>query len=235
MLTMLNYLLLFSLALASPNNINSLFLQAFSPESAGLDCFFGGIEMNVYDRILEKRCSKCNEWKSLKEYYKCKRDKVGYRSECILCSKKKGSDSRCRTKLKTNGLFIVYHSMRARCLNNKNKRYQRYGCRGITIYEEWLKDPKAFYKWAKDNGHKPGLQIDRIDNDGNYCPDNCRFVTPAVNMQNSSNAKLNKESVLEIRKKLENGETPKEVAKIYNISRMTIYQIRKRQTWKNII
>jgi hypothetical protein len=77
----------------------------------------------------------------------------------------------------------LWYEMKRRCYNKKRKCYSVYGGRGITICEEW-KEFLSFYNWAIMNGYKEGLQIDRIDNNGNYQPDNCRFVTMSVNCQN---------------------------------------------------
>lgn len=76
--------------------------------------------------------------------------------------------------------------MRQRCYNPNNPRYYRYGGRGITICEEW-KNLNNFIEWALSNGWVEGLQIDRINNDGNYTPDNCRFVTNKQNSRNRNN------------------------------------------------
>lgn len=78
-------------------------------------------------------------------------------------------------------LYNVFKDMKKRCYNNNNKDFKNYGLRGITICPEWLNNSSAFLKWALANGYTEGLQIDRIDNDGNYTPDNCRFVTPQIN------------------------------------------------------
>ena len=81
-------------------------------------------------------------------------------------------------------LHTKYNHMKERCSNPNNKRYDRYGGRGIKVCDEWLNDYYAFEKWALENGWSEGLAIDRIDNDGNYSPGNCRFVTAAENNQN---------------------------------------------------
>ena len=82
-------------------------------------------------------------------------------------------------------LFIVWNDMKQRCFNPKAALYYRYGGRGITVCAEWLSF-ETFYKWAMANGYAEGLQIDRIDNDKGYFPENCRFVTPTVNARNTS-------------------------------------------------
>lgn len=81
-------------------------------------------------------------------------------------------------------LYTVLRSMKARCLNSNHMHYHNYGGRGITIYQAWLEDFKVFYDWSMANGWKKGLQIDRIDNDGNYEPDNVKFSTPKENSRN---------------------------------------------------
>ena len=74
--------------------------------------------------------------------------------------------------------------MKARCYNPDDKRYDDWGGRGIQICNEWLNDPELFVRWSIENGYQEGLTIDRVDNDGNYCPENCRWVTVQENNQN---------------------------------------------------
>ena len=81
-------------------------------------------------------------------------------------------------------LYTVWRHMKNRCANSNNWAYKWYGGRGITVCDKWINDAKAFILWALDNGWEKGLQIDRIDNDGNYEPSNCRFVTPKENANN---------------------------------------------------
>ena len=92
-------------------------------------------------------------------------------------------------KIKKHGLtkhplYCVWHNMKTRCYNPKRKAYKYYGGRGITVCDEWLFDFEAFYTWAINNGYKKGLQIDRENNDKNYNPENCRFITPRENVRN---------------------------------------------------
>jgi hypothetical protein len=71
-----------------------------------------------------------------------------------------------------------------RCNDSKTSHYHNYGGRGIKVCKKWQNDPRKFIAWAENNGWKKGLQIDRIDNDGNYSPSNCRITTNKVNSNN---------------------------------------------------
>lgn len=73
--------------------------------------------------------------------------------------------------------------MKQRCLNPRCRAYRNYGERGITICDEWM-EFEPFLAWALSNGWEKGLEIDRVDNDGGYSPENCRFVTRTVNGNN---------------------------------------------------
>ena len=81
-------------------------------------------------------------------------------------------------------LYQALHRIKDRCYNINDKRYIHYGGRGITVCDEWRNDYESFVKWGLNNGWKKGLTIDRINNEGNYTPDNCRFVSVAVNNRN---------------------------------------------------
>lgn len=98
--------------------------------------------------------------------------------------RKQGKKVYTEVELEAKRLKGVLSGMKIRCYDVENKSYHRYGGRGIKICQEWLEDRYVFIKWALENGSKKGLQIDRINNDGNYEPGNCRFVTPLVNSHN---------------------------------------------------
>ncbi len=81
-------------------------------------------------------------------------------------------------------LYYLLLGMRWRCYRPSRPDYPRYGGRGITVCDEWLREPRMFYQWARTHGFEPHLQIDRIDNNKGYSPDNCRFVTRKENNRN---------------------------------------------------
>lgn len=86
-------------------------------------------------------------------------------------------------------LFGIWAGMRQRCSNPNSTFFDRYGGRGISIYPEW-DSYEAFRDWALANGYADDKEIDRIDNDGNYEPGNCRWTTRLVQSRNTSRAKL---------------------------------------------
>lgn len=77
--------------------------------------------------------------------------------------------------------YNTWQAMKCRCNRVKDKRYQSYGGRGIKVCSEWSENYAAFSAWARKNGYKPGLTIDRINPDGDYEPDNCQWITRAEN------------------------------------------------------
>ena len=88
-----------------------------------------------------------------------------------------------------NPLRTRYNHMKDRCYNPNSKSYHRYGGRGIKVCDEWLNDFSAFESWALSNGYSPELKLDRVDNDGDYCPENCEFVTNKKNCQHKGNTR----------------------------------------------
>ena len=89
-------------------------------------------------------------------------------------------------------LWGIHNGMVTRCTNPKRKDYPRYGGRGISVCEEWSGNGgfQRFYDWAMSNGYNDNLSIDRIDGDGNYSPNNCRWATPSEQCRNRENNRL---------------------------------------------
>jgi hypothetical protein len=72
--------------------------------------------------------------------------------------------------------------MKQRCENPNNDKYINYGYRGISVCKEWIDDVECFINWATENNWNSDLEVDRIDNNGNYCPENCQLITHTENM-----------------------------------------------------
>lgn len=91
-------------------------------------------------------------------------------------------------------LYHVLSAMHQRCENPNNKDFKWYGALGVTVCEEWaLTNYHEFRGWALANGYQPGLTIDREDPDGNYCPENCRWITIQEQQRNRRNSKTRKD------------------------------------------
>lgn len=87
-------------------------------------------------------------------------------------------------------LYNIYQNMKQRCYDKKCKEYKHYGGRGIIICNEWKNDFLTFYDWSLKNGYSNELSIDRIDNNGNYEPINCRWATRIQQANNTSKNRI---------------------------------------------
>jgi len=116
--------------------------------------------------------------------------KNGHTKSCGCLQKERVSKSHTTHGFSHEKLYKVWIGIKGRCYNPKDWSFKNYGARGILIYKEWNENYMAFRNWSKINGYKEGLTIDRINNDGNYEPSNCRWIPKSIQSKNRRNRKI---------------------------------------------
>lgn len=139
------------------------------------------LEIKKGSRFIKVKCD-CGNIKEVRKH-----DVKNNRTKSCGCIRKNKPNS-LKHGLSSTKLYIVFSAMKQRCYNKNNKDYSGYGNRGIKIYQEWLNNYEKFHNWALNNGYKEGLYIDRINNNGNYEPNNCRWIN---NKENTNNTRKN--------------------------------------------
>lgn len=176
-----------------------------------------------------KVCSRCKKEKPLESFHRQSCNKDGRRYECSECSSKYSKDRYKDIPSELN----IYRAMKQRCLNPNSHAAKNYHFRGISVCDRWL---DSYDNFMADMGPRPSNkhELDRRDNDGNYCPENCRWVLPVVNARNSRACKLNTKKASEIKRLISIGLKDSFLGLIYGVSTPTISDIRMGRTWADV-
>ena len=152
---------------------------------------------------------------------------------CGCLRKKRAIERNTKHGMGGTRLYRIWAAMKRRCYYEKDKSFDRYGGRGITVCDEWLDSSAAFIEWAMANGYEDYLTIDRIDNDGNYTPENCRWATRTQQSRNRSYAKMSMVKARIARKMYKELDvTYQIIADVLGVSNNTIRYIINNKTWK---
>ena len=133
--------------------------------------------------------------------------------------------------MKYHLLYSVYQNMVGRCHVPGSHNYERYGARGISVCSAWRDDPSIFFKWATTSGYTKGLKLDRRDNDGNYSPDNCRWVTAKISARNRRSTKLDLPGAAVVKALALRGVPQKLIGALYGIKFGAVSDIKRGVNW----
>ena len=136
-------------------------------------------------RMFHIKCSKCG-WETDAQMHQ-----INHLSkQCTHANNANGYSYRHGNYIKDKRLRRIFYGMIDRCYNPTDRDYRWYGSKGVKIHQGWIDNPKSFEEWAIANGYKDDLTIDRIEENKNYCPDNCRWITREDNSKYKSTTAL---------------------------------------------
>lgn len=166
-------------------------------------------------------------------------DKRKLGTPCHACAMKArrthGYSSGSHGHLNFHPLYKVWNSIKVRCNYPSATHYRYYGGRGISLCAEWANDPRAFVEWATAHGWRKGMEIDRVDPNGNYSPDNCRLLSHQENSQRTRRIKTTPEQVRLVIDRLNVGDSIKSAARCAGVTYMVAWHIKNSPgVWSNL-
>ena len=177
--------------------------------------------------MFEKRCPECGAVAIV--------DKRRLADLCRACAGKARRTHGLSAGGELHPIYRLFNGIKARCYSPSASNYAYYGGRGIAMCQEWLADPLSFVEWATSNGWRQGLDIDRIDTNGDYTPTNCRFLTHRENSQRTRRISTTPGQVLLVRAALDSGATVADAAKQAGVTYMVAWHIRNSpDVWANV-
>ena len=154
---------------------------------------FGRLQViELGDYYINGAGHKCRKWICLCD---CGNTKEALRGDLKMgkvksCGCLKPESKTITHNLSKTRLYRIWCGMKTRCTNPNSVNYKNYGGRGVSICSDWLNNFESFYEWSVANGYNDELTLDRINNDGNYEPFNCKWPTYKEQSQNKRDVKL---------------------------------------------
>ena len=172
--------------------------------------------------LYEKACSACGRISLV--------DKRKLGKLCLSCANK----ARATHGLSGHHLFKVLLGIKARCTYPSATGYAYYGGRGIKLCPEWAEHPGRFVDWAEARGWRKGLEVDRLNPDGDYSPENCRLLDHRQNSQRTRRIKTTLAQASEVKMLLRDGATIKDAAARSGVTYMAAWHIKNSPgAWEN--
>lgn len=162
----------------------------YSGEQFGYIIVMSQTEKRKHNYVVYKcKCTRCGRiFENSIEHY-VQRRKNGYNNMTCGCFDKHKNNF-YKNGLSNSRIYDIYNNMKQRCYNPNCKSYKYYGERGIKVCDEWKNNFISFYDWSKNNGYENTLSIDRINVNGDYEPENCRWVSFEEQMSNKTNTTI---------------------------------------------